>query len=125
MGSIFKSFGLKRLVASLLNVIAGVLILIPGTGEALTIINSIAAFFGITGVGQAAVVGTLTKKLLATASSALAVLIGLTYVPGLHLEPYRHVLQEIAAYLGSAAVGAQAVRATEIVVPKQTGKATV
>lgn len=103
---LFSSLGLKRLIASLLSVIVEVLRVIPGTAEAVSAIEVVAGFFGITGITHAGVKGTLTKKKLATAAAAVSALIALSHVvPGLQpLVPY---LEKIAAFLGAAAIGSQ------------------
>ncbi len=67
--------GAKRLIASLLATIAEVVRMIPGTAEYMVVIDMIAGFFGITGIGHASVKGELSKKKLATASAAISVLL--------------------------------------------------
>lgn len=106
----FDREGFKRQIAALLSVVVEVLRLVPGAGQFLWIIEAIAAFFGITGIGHATAKGTLTRKKLATASAAVASLIAVCYfIPVLApLIPY---LQTLAALLGSAALGAQAKQA--------------
>ena len=56
---LFESFGIKRLVSSILSVVVEVLKAIPGTAETIIAIEAAAGVFGITGIGGAAAKGTL------------------------------------------------------------------
>lgn len=99
-----RSLGLKRLVASWLNVIVEVLRAVPGTAETVASIEVVAGLFGITGLGHAGVSGTVTKKKIATASALVSVLLAASYaIPA--LAPFAPILQKAAAVLGAAAVG--------------------
>ncbi len=107
LGGLFESLGLKRYIASALSVVVEVLRAIPGAEGAVSAIEMIAGFFGITGIGHATVSGGIDKKILATASSAIASLIALSYfIPA--LAQFRPILEKVAALLGAAALGARA-----------------
>lgn len=100
----WKSKGLKRLLASLLLVVASALI---ATGNPVAIalalkLQALAAGLGVVGVVHAGVVNkkTLKKYLLATIASLVAVL---QFIPG--LSEYVKLLQQAAALLAAAAVG--------------------
>lgn len=100
---LLRSFGLKRLITSWLNVIVEVLRVVPGSSEYIAVIELLAGYLGITGIGHAGINGDLTKKKLATASAAVASLVLVsTFVP--QLAPLRPVLEKLAALLGAAAL---------------------
>lgn len=100
------SSGLKRLIASGLNSLLGVLLVVPDAAAYIAPIQQIAGFFGLTGLVHAAGSGTVTKKKLASASALVSLLLAASYfVPA--IAAYRTALESLAGVLGSAALGVQ------------------
>jgi len=102
---IFKSEGIKRLIASGFAAVYSLLASFPETASLLPILLQIAAFFGITGVAHATVAGTVPKFKLATVSAVLSIVIGVAYFFP-QFEAVIPLLQKIAGLLGAGALGA-------------------
>lgn len=100
----FTSKGIKRLIASILLPIIGILKAIPGTAEIIAVLETIAGLFGLAGVAHAVPAKTLDKKKLASLAAALAVLLRLLpLIPW--LQPYEELIQQIAEIIGALAAG--------------------
>lgn len=100
---LLASKGGKRLLASLIAVLTSISMLIPGLGDAINYLQSIAGAVGAVGVTHAVEAKTLKAHKVATLSSIFSFLILLShYVPA--LVPYVALLQQLAAGLGISAV---------------------
>lgn len=100
---LLASKGGKRLLSSLIAILTSVSMLIPGLGEVINYLQTIAGAVGAVGVAHAAEAGTLSKAKIAGLSSVISFLILLShYIPA--LVPYTALLQQLAAGLGISAV---------------------
>lgn len=100
----FNSLGLKRKLASALAVVLEVVRYIPEAAPFVAILEQIVAGLGGAAVAHASTAGTVSKFKLATASSVLSFLLGMSYaVPA--LAPYRAILEKLASLVGAAALG--------------------
>jgi hypothetical protein len=101
---LISSTGFKRNIASVLAMLYGIVSVIPEVQFLTTVLEQIAALFGITGLAQASVAGSLNKAKLASISSVLSVLLFIAqYVPA--LAPYAPILMKLAAIIGAMGTG--------------------
>lgn len=102
--NLLKSAGTKRNIASALSAIIGIASGIPQAAPVISVLQTVAGFFGVTGIAHAGVAGTLNKEKVAAITSFLAFVIALApFFP--ILQPYVPYLQELAAILGASATG--------------------
>lgn len=98
------SFGLKRKIAALLQLLAGIAAQVPELTPFHTILINAAAAFGATGATQAAVKKTLDKVPLSSLTSIVSLLLVVSAsVPA--LAPYTPIIQKIASALSLLAAG--------------------
>lgn len=96
-----KSKGLKRKIASILAMLTALAMSYPFFGFLVPWFANIAAFFGVVGVGHAAVEGTVTTyKVGSIAALLAAVIAAMLQIP--ELAPYVPLVALIASFFGVA-----------------------
>lgn len=100
----FNSLGLKRKIASALAVVLELVRQIPEAAPFIAILEQIIAGLGGAAVAHASAAGTVNKFKLATVSSVLSFILGMSYaLPA--LAPYRQILEKLSTIVGAAALG--------------------
>lgn len=101
--NLLRSKGIKRTIASLLEVLNSFAGFIPGIGS---VIQALSALFGITGLTHAAGSGTLFKFKSASVVSILGLVVKATLFFNIApLLPYVALMNQIIIALGGVAVG--------------------
>lgn len=101
--SLLGSTGVKRMIASVLTALSGIVATIPQLAFLAPTLANFAAGFGVAGLGNAAVKGTVQAYAMPSLTSVFAVLIAAAqYIPA--LKPWAPILQQIATLLGVATV---------------------
>lgn len=101
---ILDSIGLKRRIASFIAILIAIASGNPELEPYVPVLVWIGSFFGVVGLTQAAVNGTLTKYSAASVASFFTILLAIAefYPP---LAPFISILQKLAALFGAATVG--------------------
>lgn len=102
---LISSVGFKRTIAAVFAALYGIVSAVPTLQPFTTVLEQLAALFGITGLAQASVSGTLSKVKLSTISSFLSVLLLLAqYIPA--MQPFAPMLFKLASIIGAMGAGA-------------------
>jgi len=97
---LFKSFGLKRIIANALLALAQAAHSIPEGAAIAAILEQAAAAFGAVGVAHGAKTVFSRKYLLSSIAALLAIA---PYIPG--LAPYAEAIRQLGAILAAYNVG--------------------
>lgn len=101
---LISSLGLKRKLSALFAVLSKLIATVPDLAPFAPLLESIAAFFGITGVVHAGKKGTLTDAPLATIAAFFnALKLVAESVPA--LAPYVYIINAVAMVFNTLALG--------------------
>lgn len=98
------SFGLKRRLAALFQMLSGIVVVIPGLSLLSPIFQSIASWFGVVGTLHATAAGTLGVNPLTTLAAIVSA-IDLVFKAVPFLQPYEYYVHAVATFLSILAAG--------------------